>query len=111
MEAEVNVLRFACGAVSGPFEESFENWVRENIKAMKGYALGHRRKDGRYRVMVWDLDGETIKPTLPDGAPAPCLSCPCPKEAGRLRVAGKPKRSSPFRQIKVLCYPEEVPNA
>lgn len=97
-----------CGAVSPPFEGSFPDWVRGQIKDLKGYALGHRRKDGRYRVMTWDLDRETITPWLPDGTPAHCLTCPCPKEAGRLRVAGKPKRSSPFRQIKVLCYPEEV---
>lgn len=103
-----HVLRFACGAVSPPFEGSFEGWVRENIKAMKGYALGHRRQDGRHRVTVWDLDRETITPTLPDGTPAHCLTCPCPKEAGRREIEGKPKRSSPFRQLMVLCYPEEV---
>ena len=104
----MNKLRFECGAESPPFEGSFETWVRGQIKDLKGYALGHRRKDGRYRVMVWDLDRETLTPRLPDGTAAHCPTCPCPKEAGRREVVGKPKRSSPFRQIKVLCYPEEV---
>lgn len=108
MTTERRVLRFACGALSGPFEGSFRDWVKGEIKARKGYAVGHQRHDGRYRVMVWDVDRETLTPRHADGTPAHCLSCPCPREAGRREVVGKPKRSSPFRQIMVMCYPEEV---
>jgi len=55
----VNILRFACGAVSRPFEVSFQDWV------------GRRRHDGRYRVIAYDLDGRLVMPRMPGGRPAP----------------------------------------
>jgi hypothetical protein len=44
----VNILRFACGAESPPFEGSFRDWVKGEIKVRKGFAVGHQRQDGRY---------------------------------------------------------------
>lgn len=105
---QVRHLRFECGAVSPSFKGSFEAWVRENVKALKGFALAHRRQDGRYRVISYDLDGQSLSPRMPDGRRSPCLTCPCPKEAGRREVDAKRVDLRGIRRIVVTCYPEEV---
>jgi len=90
----MNVLRFACGAESPPYKGSFPEWVQKEIKSvMNGYALGHRRNDGRYRVIVFDLNGGLKSPRMPDGGgPASCLSCPCAKAAG-MKKKYRPRKS------------------
>jgi hypothetical protein len=104
----VNILRFACGAVSPPFEGSFRDWVEGEIKAHKGYAVGRKRHDGRYRVIAYDVDGQSMTPRMPKGQVAPCLNCPCPREAGRREVEAKRVDLRGIRRIIVTCYPEEV---
>jgi hypothetical protein len=104
----VNILRFTCGAESPPFEGSFRDWVRSQAKDLKGYALGRRRHDGRYRVITWDLNGGLVMPRMPGGPPAPCLRCPCAKEAGRRELKAKPLDPRHGRRIVITCYPDEV---
>lgn len=104
----MNILRFACGAVSPPFEGSFRDWVKGEIKAHKGFAVGHQRHDGRYRVIAYDLDGQSVTPRMPNGQVAPCLTCPCPKEAGRREIEAKRVDLRGIRRIVVTCYPEDV---
>ena len=107
-EVKQHFLRFACGAVSPPFAGSFRDWVKGEIKARKGFAVGHQRQDGRYRVIAYDLDGQSLSPRMPDGRRSPCLTCPCPKEAGRREVEAKRVDLRGIRRIVVTCYPEEV---
>jgi len=106
----MNILRFACGAESPPYKGSFPEWVQNEIKSvMSGYALGHRRNDGRYRVIVFDLNGGLKSPRMPDGGgPASCLSCPCAKAAGMKKLNAVPLDPRHGRRIIVTCYPEEV---
>lgn len=105
----MNVLRFACGAESPPFDGSFEDWVLGEIKRMKGYALGRRRGDGRLRVVVFDLNGGLTMPRMPrTGSFAPCLGCPCSGEAGRKVLHGVPLDPRHGRRLIVTCYPREV---
>ena len=104
----MNFLRFECGAVSPPFEGSFEEWVRQQIKDLGGYALGRRKDDGRLRVMVFDLNGGITRPRLPNGDGAPCLSCPCVGSSGRKELNGVPIDPRHGRRIVITCYPREV---
>lgn len=104
----MNILRFACGAVSPPFEGSFEEWVQAQIKDLKGYALGRRKDDGRLRVMVFDLNGGITTPRMPNGDRAPCLNCPCVGESGRKELRGVPIDPRHGRRIVVTCYPSEA---
>ena len=105
----MNKLRFACGAESPPFEGSFQDWVKGQIKAHKGHAVGRQRHDGRYRVVTWDLNGGIVIPRMPNGETAPCLSCPCAKEAGRRELKAKPLDPRHGRRIVITCYPEATP--
>jgi len=82
--------------------------VKGEIKARKGFAVGHQRQDGRYRVIAYDLDGQSLTPRMPNGQTAPCLVCPCPKEAGRREIEAKRVDLRGIRRIVVTCYPEEV---
>ena len=106
----MNILRFACGAESPPYKGSFPEWVQKEIKSvMSGYALGHRRDDGRYRVIVFDLNGGLKSPQMPDGGgPASCLSCPCAKAAGMKKLNAVPLDPRHGRRIVITCYPQEV---
>lgn len=60
------------------------------------------------RVIAYDLDGQSLTPRMPNGQVAPCLACPCPKEAGRREVEAKRVDLRGIRRIVVTCYPEEV---
>lgn len=108
----MNILRFACGAESPPFSGSFGDWVRENIKAMGGYALGHGKSgtanELKYRVIVFDLNGGVVMPKMPDGSPARCLTCPCAGSAGRKELRGVVMDPRHGQRIIVTCYPSEV---
>lgn len=102
------ILRFACGAESPPIDGSLAEYAKKQVKTHDGYAIGHRRHDGRYRVVTFDTNGGVTIPKLPDGRYPGCLSCPVPKKAGRRQFNAKPEHPTHGRRIVVACYPEEV---
>lgn len=104
-------LLFECGArlpQEGFLRESWE-------KSAQAEGSKPRKKDGRYRLVVFDSQGKNYtRPRTPGGNTAPCLGCPFPTKAGRKEVECMSENHDPSRPVSVqmriviMCYPEEV---
>lgn len=110
MSKSLTYLRFDCGArlpASGYIKAGHE-WGT-NAKYVHEKQNGPPpRKDGRYRCVVFDMNGGISVPKLEDGRSAPCLSCPCRRSAGTKELRCMPEDPRHGWRFMVVCYPREL---
>jgi hypothetical protein len=93
------VLRFECGAsltIEGP-----GTWAGH----CRSLGSRPRRRDGRYRCVVYAGGEKHDRPRFADGSTPPCLGCPKAEESGV-----KIERTME-RHLVVSCYPEATEEA
>lgn len=104
MQIKRGYLQFDCGARSVTFNlnDAVDSFELFSLREQK-----RRKKDGRYRIVVFDTAGYQHQPHFEDGRRAPCLSCPCRRSSGRRQVDAMPEEGRTFRVV-ITCYPQEV---